>query len=272
MLSEILRDSYMNAKSKRVRSPAYPAVSVKVALKKAEEFYKVEGRNEAFLTVALSHWGYSPTSGNGLKLVAALSSYGLTVVSGSGKNRKLKLSDLALRILLDNRESSSEKTQAIQSVALKPKIHQKLWNLWKGNLPSSANMSHHLIFDEGFNEKFVGSFVKDYIETIEFAGLANSSIDCDSQVEEPEEDIGSDDEFFEEENEQASAKTTSTVSPPVNLASEEVEIAKYPVAKDRTIRVIGNGKIGRKGIEALVAQLNLNLQLGIFDDEAELEE
>lgn len=261
----------MNTKSKRVRSPAYPAVSVNVALKKAEEFYKVEGRNEAFLTVALSHWGYSPTSGNGLKLVAALSSYGLAIVSGSGKNRKLKLSDLALRILLDNREGSSEKTQLIQSVALKPKIHQKLWNLWKGDLPSVANMNHHLIFDEGFNERFVGSFVKDYIETIEFAGLTNSSIEDDSEIEEQEQDVEADDEFFETESVvQPPVAAVSVLSAPVKLTNEEVEIAKYPVAKNCTIRVIGNGKINRKAIEALVAQLNLNLQLGIFDDEIDL--
>ncbi len=262
----------MDNKSKRVRSPAYPAVSVKVALKKAEDFYEVEGRNEAFLTVALSHWGYSPTSGGGLKLVAALSSYGLVVVSGSGKNRKLKLSDLALRILLDKREGSSEKKQSIQSVALKPKIHQKLWNLWKGNLPSPKNMSHHLIFDEGFNEKFVGSFVKDYIETIEFAGLKNLSIEGDSEINETEEDIESDEELFEVENDPPSAATSSIASAPAKLASEEVEIAKYPVAKNCTIRIIGKGEINRKAIEALVAQLNLNLQLGIFDDETDLEE
>lgn len=262
----------MSTKSKRVRSPAYPAVSVKVALKKAEDFYKVEGRNEAFLTVALSHWGYSPTSGNGLKLVAALSSYGLAVVSGSGKNRKIKLSDLALRILLDNREGSSEKTQLIQSIALKPKIHQKLWNLWEGDLPSPANMSHHLIFDEGFNERFVGAFVKDYIETIKFAGLTNSSVDANAEIDEVEEDVEGSDEFLDIEDEQTPVATISATPIPVKLASEEVEIAKYPVAKNCTIRVIGNGKITRKAIEALVAQLNLNLQLGIFDDEIDLEE
>lgn len=262
----------MNTKSKRVRSPAYPAVSVKVALKKAEDFYTVEGRNEAFLTVALSHWGYSPTSGNGLKLVAALSSYGLAVVSGSGKNRKLKLSDLALRILLDNREGSSEKAQAIQSVALKPKIHQKLWNLWGPDLPSPANMSHHLIFDEGFNEKFVGSFVKDYIETIEYADLKSEVLEEVAEEDKPEETVETEEDFAEGSRDQQPEAKASIVQAPVKLTSEEVEIAKYPVAKNCTIRVIGKGQINRKAIEALVAQLNLNLQLGIFDDESDLEE
>ena len=260
----------MNTKSKRVRSPAYPAVSLKMAIKKAQEFYKVEGRNEAFLTVALSHWGYSPTSGNGLKLVAALSSYGLADTTGSGKNRKIKLSDLALRIVLDNRESSSEKAQVIQSLALKPKIHQKLWNLWGADLPSIESMNHHLIFEEGFNEKFVNSFVKDYRESIEFAQLANVQKDDESDsygdedLELPE-DSGSNPGV----QEQVTASERSFSNMP--FSKTDIEIAKYPVAKNCTIRIIANGPFNRKAIEALVAQLDLNLQLGIFDDEQDVE-
>ena len=259
----------MITKAKRVRSPAYPAVSVKVAINKAEEFYKVEGRNEAFLTVALSHWGYSSTSGNGLKLVAALSSYGLAVVSGTGKNRKLKLSDLALRILLDTRLNSSEKTQSIQSAALKPKIHQKLWNLWGADLPSPASISHHLIFDEGFNEKFVGSFVKDYVDTIEFSKLKSTDIVEESESE--EERLDFDEKTPDQPEPEMDPPKVAPSRVSVQLSGAEVEIAKYPVAKNCTIRVIANGQINRKAIEALVAQLNLNLQLGIFDDEPDLE-
>lgn len=262
----------MSTKSKRVRSPAYPAVSLKVALKKAQEFYDVEGRNEAFLTVALGHWGYSSSSGNGLKLVAALSSYGLINVTGNGKNRRLKLSEYGLRIILDKRENSKEREQAIQSLALKPKINQKLWNLWGAELPSNENMSHHLIFDEGFNEKFVGSFVKDYRETIEFSRLKNidnQEVDSDDQEEL--------DEGFESEDTDNSSSVREEdplVQKPkmsIPMAKTDVEIAKYPVAKNCTIRIIADGPINKKAIEALVAQLNLNLQLGIFDDEESLE-
>nr|WP_136252715.1 hypothetical protein [Ningiella ruwaisensis] len=262
----------MTTKSKRVRSPAYPAVSLKLAIKKAQEFYKVEGRNEAFLTVALTHWGYSPNSGNGLKLVAALSSYGLADTTGSGKNRKIKLSDLALRILLDNRENSLEKNQAIQSLALKPKIHQKLWNLWGADLPSIENMNHHLIFEEGFNEKFVNSFVKDYRETIEFSQLANVQNGEESDGhEEIVEELGAPEDSASNPSTQEQVTTTERSYSNVSLSNTDIEIAKYPVAKNCTIRVIADGPFNRKAIEALVAQLNLNLQLGIFDDEQDVE-
>lgn len=262
----------MNTKAKRVRSPAYPAVSLKLAIKKAQEFYKVEGRNEAFLTVALSHWGYSPNSGNGLKLVAALSSYGLADTTGSGKNRKLKLSELALRILLDNRENSSEKDQVIQGLALKPKIHQKLWNLWGADLPSIGSMNHHLIFEEGFNEKFVNSFVKDYRETIDFSQLSNPQNGEESNgYDDSDEELGllEDSEGNSGSQEQLAVPERSHHGVP--LSKTDIEIAKYPVAKNCTIRIIADGPFSKKAIEALVAQLNLNLDLGIFDDEDDVE-
>lgn len=262
----------MNTKTKRVRSPAYPAVSLKLAIKKAQEFYKVEGRNEAFLTVALSHWGYSPTSGNGLKLVAALSSYGLADTTGSGKNRKIKLSELALRIVLDNREGSSEKAQVIQSLALKPKIHQKLWNLWGADLPSIDSMSHHLIFEEKFNEKFVNSFVKDYRETIEFSQLANVQNDDESgRYGEIEKDLDLPEDNASNSGTQEQVISSEQSYSNASLSKTDIEIAKYPVAKNCTIRIIVDGPFNRKAIEALVAQLNLNLQLGIFDDEQDVE-
>lgn len=266
----------MTAQQKRVRSPAYPGVSLKVALKKAEDFYKVEGRNEAYQTVALTHWGYSPKSGNGLQLAAALASYGLIDASGSGNNRKVKLSQIALKILLDGREDHSEKFKYIQSLALKPKINQKLWNLWGAGLPSLANMKHHLIFEENFNEKSVAGFVKDYIETIKFAGL-DSSNDHDAD-EAPNHD---EDPVFEEGSLDGRSdehpQSTPTSSEPKNpshssvMNDAEVEIAKFPVGRNCTIRVISNRNVGNKEIQALVAQLQLNLQLGVFDDEIDSE-
>ena len=260
----------MSTKSKRVRSPAYPAISLKAALKKVEDFYQIEGRNIAFLTVALSHLGYSPTSGSGLKVVAALSSYGLIDVVGSGKNRKMKLSELALRIVLDKRENQPEKIQLIQGLALKPKIHQKLWNLWGAEFPSIDSMCHHLIFEEGFNEKFVKNFVKDYRETIEFAQLKD---DVTANGVAKDEEVAGIVNDLEDENAiaESSTSTNSKQQAAPVLSSAEIEIAKYPVAKNCTIRVIANGVVNRKAIEALVAQLNLNLQLGIFDDEPDIE-
>ncbi len=250
--------------SKRVRSPGYPALNLKVAIEKAHDFYKAEGRNSAALPISVEHWGYSKKSGSGLKAVAALKSFGLIEVDGSGADRRIKLSELALRIILDDREDSPDRAKAIATVALKPKIHKKLWDLWGTEMPSHGSIRHHLIFEEKFNEKFVNDFIKEYKSTVEYSKLAEQ---CGIEAEEDE-----DEEQFEEENEDLNVITESERKQarqntrPTPSRSYGHELAKFPVGGNCTISLIADGPYSKKSIEALVAQLNLNLELGIFDE------
>jgi hypothetical protein len=243
---------------KRIRSPAYPALNLKTAIEKAYDFYKAEGRNTAALPVTLEHWGYSKRSGSGLKALAALKSFGLIEVTGSGDSQRVKLSDLALRIILDDREDSPDRAKAVAAAVLQPKIHKKLWNLWGSEMPSHGNIRHHLIFDEKFNEHFVDDFIKEYKSSIDYANvrhltageqLSMSSVDEDQHEIKSLSDINM-------------APAKQAYSPP----SPGHEIAKFPVGKHCTISLFANGDYTKKSIEALVAQLTLNLELGVFDD------
>ena len=145
--------------SKRVRSPGYPVIDLKTAIDKVNELYQAEGRNMAAQSVIFKHWNYSKKSSAGRKAVAALNSFGMLKIQGSGENRLIGLSDLALRIILDEREESVDRSRAIATAAINPHIHKKLWNLWGLSLPSFGNMRHHLIFTEGFNENYVDDFI-----------------------------------------------------------------------------------------------------------------
>jgi hypothetical protein len=243
---------------KRIRSPAYPALNLKTAIEKAYDFYKAEGRNTAALPVTLEHWGYSKRSGSGLKALAALKSFGLIDVTGSGDSQRVKLSDLALRIILDDREDSPDRAKAVAAAVLQPKIHKKLWNLWGSEMPSHGNIRHHLIFDEKFNEHFVDDFIKEYKSSIDYANvrhltageqLSMSSVDEDQHEIKSLSDINM-------------APAKQAYSPPL----PGHEIAKFPVGKHCTISLFANGDYTKKSIEALVAQLTLNLELGVFDD------
>lgn len=248
--------------SKRIRSPGYPAINLKAAIEKARDFHRAEGRNAAALPIAFQHWGYSKKSGSGLKALAALKSFGLVDVQGTGDARRVKLSDLGLRIILDDRENSLEREKAIADAALKPKIHKKLWGLWKAELPSHGNFRHHLIFEEKFNENFADDFIKEYVATIDYANVSelagtpeeDEAIDFE---EDTEEDIA--DEFFPPK-----LSKPSKLSPPGKSLGRE--IAKFPVGKNCTISLVADGEYTKKSIEALVAQLELNLELGIFDE------
>lgn len=252
--------------SKRVRSPGYPGLNLKVAIEKAHDFYKAEGRNTAAQAISVEHWGYSKKSGSGLKAVAALKSFGLIEVEGSGAGRRIKLSELALRIILDDREASPDRAKAIATAALKPKIHKKLWDLWGADMPSHGSIRHHLIFEEKFNEKFVNDFIKEYKSTIEYSKLADQA---DDEAEDEEKD---DENTFESENHEeldvtdSGKKKTKHIPRQPPLRSHGYELAKFPVGNNCTIALIADGPYSKKSIEALVAQLKLNLELGIFDE------
>lgn len=249
--------------SKRVRSPGYPAINLKAAIEKAHDFYKAESRNSAALAITVEHWGYSKKSGSGLKAVAALKSFGLIEVEGTADKRRIKLSELALRIILDDRDDSPDRAKAITTAALKPKIHKKLWKLWGTDMPSHGSIRHHLIFEEKFNEKFVNDFIKEYKATIDYARLSEQS---DIELEEHEGEV-----IIEEQEEEHGTHAPGSNNSKRNLNLPKVqsrghELAKYPVGNNCTISLIADGTYSKKSIEALVAQLKLNLELGVFDE------
>jgi hypothetical protein len=158
-------------KRKRMRSPAYPYINLETAIKRAREFYEKEQRNAAPLRVAAKHWGYDEKSSGGLQTAAAMISFGLLRDEGTGEKRKVKLTENALRILLDTRADSEDRASAIRTVALTPKIHQQLWRKWGNNIPSPENLRHTLMLDwqPPFNPAAVDGFIKEYKDTIAFA-------------------------------------------------------------------------------------------------------
>ena len=152
------------------RSPAYPFIGLETALERAETFRRAENRNPTRSEVAASHWGYSAKSSGGRQTLSALRQYGL--LEGEGT---VKLTDVALRILLDTREESPERQQLIRQVALRPPIHRRLWESYGAELPSDATLRHVLIFEHGFNENVVTDFMREYRATVTFARLAESA-------------------------------------------------------------------------------------------------
>jgi len=109
-----------------------------------------------------------------MKMVAALSSFGLVDAIGSGDDRKIRLSQGAMRILVDH-EGSPEWKKTIKDSALSPKIYKELWEKWGLNMPPDKEVHAHLILERGFNEGAVTGFLDDYKSTIEFAKLDNSA-------------------------------------------------------------------------------------------------
>lgn len=162
------------AKAKRGavhRSPAFPAIDLRAAIDRARTFYQYEKRSAANVFVASKHWGYSPQSSGGKQVLAALIAFGLMEDKGSGDQRQVKLTDLALRILLDERPDSTERDAELRRSALTPRIHAEIFAKWADELPSDPNLRHYLLVEKKFNENSVDDFIKELRSTAEFAGV-----------------------------------------------------------------------------------------------------
>lgn len=135
--------------------------------------WQKEGKSLVPAQAALENWGYKSKSSNGLIILAALKKFILTEDQGLGTNRKIKLSQLALNILWDDREDSTERIAAIKEAALNPKIHRDLWNTYNNQLPSDATLRIELL-KLGFVETAIHEFIQEFKETLSFAKLLHS--------------------------------------------------------------------------------------------------
>lgn len=173
----------------RTRSPAYPSLNLKNALEKAKIVWEHEKRNPSPIEALAADWGLNVKSSATLLAVSSLKKFGLLEELDGTKDRLLKLSTVALNIILNEQEDSVERTSLLKQCALTPKIHADLWSQYGGELPSDASLKRHLIVDRAFNPAAVDGLIRQFKETIAFAKLVPSDKITIPNVEsdEPEE-------------------------------------------------------------------------------------
>lgn len=172
-MAEVTRVVTDKKKVKREgRSPGYPSINLRNAIEKAQIIYDREKKHAAPAVNVVRHWGYTPKSSAGLLTLAALRKFNLIEDEGSGQNRKVRLTDLALRILLDPNEKS--KNEAIQKAALNPPIHTEIWEKYGGTLPSTETLKYYLHMERGFTGFGADEFIRHFVDTISFAKLGES--------------------------------------------------------------------------------------------------
>ncbi|WP_159601585.1 hypothetical protein [Agromyces humi] len=151
------------------RSPSYPSLSLREALERLKLLYKAEGLHAAPIETAVRHWGYKGPNGRTNLIVSALKKYGLIVDSGSGRARKIQVTEAARRIL--EHPDPDERQAAIQKAALLPPIHSEMWRKYRLALPTDETWVWELREDRDFTDSGARDFVREYRETIRFAGL-----------------------------------------------------------------------------------------------------
>ena len=161
----------------RLRSPAYPYLDLKDAVEKTEGFYNIQDLNRISAVVATKDIGYEAGSSRGWRALASLISFGLLDEEGVTDKREVWLSELGKEIFHYGSKDSDEAKKAIRVAALKPPIHAELWDLWSrsGQLPSDDHMKRFLVQNKAFNPKAVDTFIKEFVDTLTYAGFIQGS-------------------------------------------------------------------------------------------------
>jgi hypothetical protein len=193
-----------NLKKNKDRSPNFPFINLENALERAYRLYQEEKKGSVPFAVAVKHWGYSLNSSGASQTVAALKNYGLINDEGSGTHRRIRLSELALRIILDNRPDSPDIGLFKRQAALSPSLTSEIYDKWPDSLPSEHNLHHFLVLDKKFNPDTARKVCKIIKENEIFT--KDSIADILSSNEKEEKDI----EMQETNQTQAEAKIASS--------------------------------------------------------------
>lgn len=234
-------------KTRRVRSPKYPNIDLEKAIDLTRKLYEADGLHEIPSDVAAVDMGYSAKGSVGIRAISALLQYDLANAKGSGKNRVLWLSELSKDILLDKRDVSKDRDEAIRSAALRPSIYMHLFEKYGGNLPSDNVIETYLLREQKFNPKVTRSFIIGLRTTFEFAGIGQEPSAAEV-IEEADNGILEEDE----------SSNTSGLTPQVPLAETDVQIQKL------TIPLIGGGMailsvpvpLSKQNFDHLVSMIN----------------
>ena len=215
------------------RSPLYPFIDLQKAVERARQLYDGVKKNPARVPTAVGFWKYGPKSSGGLQTIAALKQFGLITDQGVGESRRVTLTDLGLRLALGT--EGAPRQEALQRSALTPTIHAELWGKWNHELPDDSAIRDYLIFDKKFNPSGADDLVREYRDTLAFAGLLDSG----------NESLPDGDKTGEE----VPPMDTPTVTPVVRAATGKTPIApvgeherlRFSLSGGRTVRLIFAG-------------------------------
>jgi len=154
-------------KKERHRSPNYPAVGLREAVERVTQFYLRDGKAGAQPDIAALHIGFGSPHGGAMSVLAALKRFGLVNdVSG-----RLVPSQAAIEII-NLPINDQRRKNALKEAALKPSIYQELVDEYRtSGLPSAEALEAELKTYRKFNPKAVGGFVRDFLDTLEYAGI-----------------------------------------------------------------------------------------------------
>jgi hypothetical protein len=160
-----------NDKKPRHRSPNYPAVGLREAVERVKKLYERDGKAGAPSNLAAVHIGFESAHGQAMTYLAALKKFGLVDMS----NNRVVPTQRAIEIL-NLPENDPRRIKALKDAALSPSIYMELIEQHRDTgFPADDVLQSELVTYKSFNPNSVERFVRDFKETLDFAGLSDLS-------------------------------------------------------------------------------------------------
>lgn len=228
-----------DAKKAKERSPNFPFISLEAALERARQFYAEEKRGAAPFNRVVLHWNYSPASSGALQTVGALKIYGLLVEvgGGSGAQRTFQLTDMALRVLLDQRPDSVDRDRFLKEAAISPPLAQELYAKWIDGIPSTSTINHILVLEKRFSEVNAVKVGKILVENHRYAKLSSSINDSQNLSQDEEFSISDKNEkTVQTQSETAPREMTRQNATPARMVNGHTEVVFLPDEKSMSVQ------------------------------------
>jgi hypothetical protein len=156
-------------KKPRHRSPNYPAIGLRSAVDKITAIYEADGLAPCLRDAALKHMGFEKAHGEAARVLSALKSFGLIEETDGRVNLAQRGIDIVARD-----DADELRVRALSDAATSPEIYRELLRQYKDSgLPSDTALRSELIAVKRFNPNAVGDFIREFSDTLEFAGLSD---------------------------------------------------------------------------------------------------
>jgi hypothetical protein len=203
----------------KMRSPNYPAYSLRNCVEWVSRIWSKEGRTAVDPEIAAVAAGYKGLSGPSRTAIASMKKFGLLEEGGDG----LRVSPLALSILHPVKEGEGK--TALRDAAMKPALFAQLAESHLG--ASLQAITSYLITRMGFSQTGAMTCAEAFKDTVQFASLD------DSGSHEPVD-------LVQENNEIAESETTSPET--LKISHKQSRVLVWPLTRGVVAEVSFSGE------------------------------
>jgi hypothetical protein len=248
-------------KSKRDRSPAFPAIPLGEAVDKLVAFEKTFGRHAAPYDKAGLAWGLKQAG----HYVAALRYFGFIEYVGGADARQIVMTEDGRNLL--RAQQPSLRQELLRKAALQPREIAKFWAKWGADRPPDLVCLDELVLRNEFSQRGAPLFLRSYDDTIAFAGLTTPDKIVTDSVAEANVSDGAAPAAIEEARPNSPPpphvmrRTPPTLTKGVAIMEGERELTTGLLSKDSSFRLLVSGPFGIKEIDRLIRKLEFDKEI-----------